>query len=582
MIWKNLIQPEFNLKADQWLKDLNLIPIEQYLLKKNETTRSLGIIKHWLSEFFEPEPINLLDDFVIDVEILGEATNIETSALGKTVIEALGAAKIEWRFATAPQPETMWQYSEFEFETLPKDDKTRIEIFHEATAGETVLQYVRIFKNKRGQETAMWFAPQVAANRPMHQITRWYVNNSDSGRLEFDEVPLADLGKVMNFGEWSEGIVLPALFKKMIFLAEAGAKSVTDSAGTREAAFAHLTESNLPRPIMFNEKNEWVRSTWHSDQGNDYYYMERYPHVSNLGWILRDNEAESLAKTFTILNEGLNRVQYALCDGYDSGFLQTWAGSWDVNTLSAMLMVAPEQKTKVNGAGYWTPTLEVAVQKVYARQNYNESNSDAETPRMRSVLETNVHKGISGASFSSVNSYAFSFLFPEKDWVLAARLLEIASLSSVEYESLNALSNWGIALYVGRDLEGSEAKFNQVLNATERTSDGEAYFYLAAISRARNDGVAAKEFDKKCKAAGGYDSNIFDQVDESPEAPKLDLSVFEDETPNGSLTKSHSGGLGVSSADTSENNRASFCIECGQKFGSSEDNYCTDCGSKRQ
>lgn len=582
MVWKELIEPEFNLKADQWLKDLSLIPIEQYLLDKNETTRTLGIIKHWLSEFFEPEPINLLDDFVIDVEILGEAANIETSAMGKTVIEALGKAKIEWRWATVPQPATMWQYSEFEFENLPKDDKTRIEIFHEATAGETVLQYVRVFKNKRGQETAMWFAPQLASNRPMHQIARWYVNNSESGRLEFDEVPLSDLGKVMNFGEWSEGIVLPALFKKLIFLAEAGGTAVTGSAGAREAAFSHLAASDLPKPIMFNEKNEWVRSTWHSAQGNDIYNMERYPHVSNLGWILRDKEAKSLSKTFQTLNDGLNRVQYALCDGFDSGFLQTWAGSWDVNTLSAMLMVAPEQKAKVNGAGYWTPTLEVALQTVYDRQNYYESNGDAETTRRRSVLETNVHKGLSGASFSAFNSYAFSFLLPEKEWVLASRLLEIASLSSVEYEALNALSNWGIALYVGRDLDGAENKFNQVLKASERTSDGEAYFYLAAISRARNDGVAAKEFDKKCKAAGGYDSNIFDQVDERPEAPTLDLSMFEDETPNGSLTKSHSGGLGVSVSEASESNRASFCTDCGQKFDSSDDNYCTDCGSKRQ
>jgi hypothetical protein len=476
----------------------------------------------------------------------------------------------------------MWQYSEFEFENLPKDDTTRIEIFHEATAGETVLQYVQILKNKRGQETILWFAPQLAANRPMHHITRWFVNNSETGRLEFDEVPLADLGKVMNFGEWSEGVVLPALFKKMIFLAEAGASAVSDSPGNRQASFPHLNLGELPKPVMFSEKNQWVRSTWHSDQGNDLYNMEQFPHVANLGWILSSSDKASLEKTFQILNDGLNRVQYALCDGYDSGFLQTWSGSWDVHTLSAMLMVAPEQKTKVNGAGYWTPTLEVALQTVFSRQNYYESNSGPDTPRTRSVLETNVHKGISGASFSSFNSFAFSFLLPEKDWVLASRLLEVASLSTVEYEALNALSNWGIALYIGRDLDGAEQKFNQVLKAAERTSDGEAYFYLAAIARARGDEALAKDFDKKSAEAGGYDSRLFDQIEPVPETPHLSLEDFEDDSPNGSLTKSNTGGLGSSIPQTTQPNRAAFCTQCGHKFETSEDNFCIECGAPRQ
>jgi hypothetical protein len=581
-VWREIIKPEFHLKADEWLKDLSLSPIENYLSDRGETARTLGIIKHWLSELYEPEPVRLLDDLVIDVELLGEAIEIESSDLGKTVIEALAKAKIVWRWATTPQPETIWQFSEFVFPDLPQDDKTRIEIFHEASQGESVLQYVRIFKNKRGQETVMWFAPQMAANRPMHQITRWYVNNSETGRLEFDEVPLADLGKVMNFGEWSEGIVIPALFKKLVFLAEAGAKALSDSAGDRKTAFAHLAISDLPKPVMFTEKNEWVRSTWHSAQGNDFYNMERYPHVANLGWVLRDKDTKSFAKTFQILNDGLIRVQYALCEGYDSGFLQSWAGTWDVNTLSAMLMVAPEQKTKVNGAGFWTPSLELALQTVIARENYNEASGDEGATRRQSLLETLVHKGVSAASFSAINTYVFSYLFPDKEWVLAMRLLEIGLFSSVEFEALNSLSNMGVAMYIGRDLDAAEEKFKQVLKATERTSDGEAYFYLAAIARARGNEALAKGFDTKCAEAGGYRSRLFDQIEPVSETPHLSLDEFQDDSPNGSLTKSNTGGLSSSIPQTTQPNRAAFCTQCGHKFESSEDNFCIECGAPRQ
>lgn len=579
-VWNEVISPEFNAKSDGWLKGLKSSPIEQYLLERNETARTLSLIKHWLSELYEPEQTKLLEDFVIDVPILGEPVDIESSPLGKVVIEALESAEFNWRFGSLPQPVDFIQLSQFKVNELPADDKTRIELFHEASPGEAVLQYVRIHKNKRGQETLLWFAPEMAANRPMRHITRSYVNNSETGDLQFDEVPMADLGKVMNFGEWSEGIALPALFKKLVFLAEAGSKSLTEEPGARGEAFSHLDESSLPKPMMFTETFEWVRSIWRADQGHDVYDMQQYPHVANLGWIIQDREASSLAKTFRVLHEGLVRVQYALCDGFDSGFMQNWAGSWDVNTFSAMLMVAPEQKTKVNGAGYWMPVLELGLQGAVARQSYNETNLANENPRRRAELENLVNKGVSASAISAFNSYVFSFLLPEYDVVLAARLLEIASLSQVQVESLNALSNWGITLYVGRDLDGAEEKFNQVLKSVERNSDGEAYFYLAAIARARNDEKLAKEFDKKCAAAGGYDSPLFEQIEPVVEVKRLSLEDFEDDSPNGTLTKSSSGGLGITIPET-EINRAKFCTQCAHKFEDPEDNFCPECGAKR-
>jgi hypothetical protein len=580
-VWNDVISTEFNIKSDDWLKGLKSSPIEQYLLDRNETTRTLGLIKHWLSELYEPEPINLLDDFVIDVALLGEPVDIEASPLGKAVIEALDSAQISWRFGTIPQPVDFIQLSQFKINELPADDKTRIELFHEASPGEAVLQYVRIHKNKRGQETLLCFAPELAANRPMHQITRWYVNNSETGRLEFDEVPMADLGKVMNMGEWSEGIVLPALFKKLVFLAEAGAKSITDEPGARGEAFAHLGENSLPKPVMFTETFEWVRSTWHLEQDKDLYEMQKYPHVANLGWVIKDREAQSLAKTFRVLHDGLVRVQYALCDGFDSGFMQNWAGSWDVNTLSGMLMVAPEQKTKVNGAGYWMPTLELGLQAAISRQKYDDFNDAYDNPSRRAEMEYLVHKGVSASSIAAINSYVFSYLLPEQDVVLAARILEIASLAEVQIESINALSNWGVTLYVGRDLDGAEEKFNQVLKSAERNSDGEAYFYLAAIARARNDLKLAREFDQKCTDVGGYGSPLFEQIDPVAEVKPLSLEDFEDDSPNGTLTKSSSGGLGAT-PETTESNRATFCIQCGHKFEGADENFCMECGAKRQ
>lgn len=583
-VWSNVISPEFNKKADVWLKDLKLKNLEQYLLDRNETTASLAKIKHWVSELFEPEVTQVIEDLVIDVELLGEAINIEESTLGKTLIEALKMAKIEWRWASQVDPENVWQMDSLEFPSLPQfPDKTRLEVFHDAEEKSSVLQYVRIHKNKRGQEVALWFGQQVVATRPMHQITHWWANDPDTGKLWSDQVPLADLGKVLNFGEWSEQISLTALFKKLIFLAEAGAEAVSDAPGTRAKKFKHLESATLPKPVAFFDKDTYVASTWESDDGDGMYSIEKFPHVANLGWIIRDTEAASLAKTFTILKGGLIRVQYALCDGFATGWKHNWSGSWDVNTLSGSLTVAPEQKTKVNGAAFWVPNTLVGLEAAAIRGSYsNLYNGTLEGTARRATAENIVSKGSGAASINGINTYVFDYLLPEQDTTLALRILELAVLANQRGQSINAISNTGVALYVARDLEGAEEKFNQVLKHAERTNDNEAYFYLAALARIRGDETAAKDFDKKCAKAGGYESPLFAQADEIAEAPKLRLEDLEDEVPGSTLTKSSGGGLGVTVNESSQENRASFCTQCGHKFENSEDNYCTECGAKRQ
>jgi tetratricopeptide (TPR) repeat protein len=425
----------------------------------------------------------------------------------------------------------------------------------------------------------------------MHQITRWYVNNSSTGKLEFDEVPATDLGKVMNFGEWSELIALPILFKKLFLLAEAGTAEVEDSA-TREAAYSHLKVDQIPKPVLYFEVDGKVSSTWDSDQEQSIYAYEQFPHVANQGWIFQDADAASLAKTFRLFYDGMKRAQYSLTEGFQRNFTSDWSGSWDRYTLSAALMVAREQKQIVNGAGFWCPQIFTGVQSAITTGKYNAvrqpgQKSEKEFEEMVEITNT----GMGSTVTAAINTLAFGHLLAKHEFELAARVLELAHLMHVPAESWNALSNWGIILYMTNDLAGAEEKFDKIIEESGGPSHDEAYAYKAAIAQLRGDTEAAAKYQALSDKAGPYNSPIFEQTSiktTSSDEFSFDFAIDDDPTSGSSLTKNSHSGIGATSdspTPTSSNSggqRANYCGECGSKFDSAEQNFCGECGSKRQ
>jgi len=588
-VWNKVIDPAFDAKSNQWFKDFELTPVGNYLAKLGETSKTLSLIEHWLDDLFKPEELLVIDGLVHkDADLLGSPVVISESNLGQKTIEALDAAKISWRYATQPiRKDEYWPLTVWEIAELPQDDFKKIEVFYKNDEQYSVLQYIQILRNKRGTETAVWFAPQLAASRPMHQITRWYVNSSETGALEFDEVPPDELGKVLNIGEWPEQIVLPVLFKKLFAFAEAGSIDFSDSQ-LRSERFAPLSNGKLPSPILFFEKNYNVAGTWDSDNSVPLYTLQAFPHVANQGWLFSDADIPSLAANFQLFFEGLKRVQFVLTNGYLGHFQQSWGGSWDRHTLSAMLMVAREQKEKVNGASHWYPALLSGLKSAISTGLYTANRGDDVSPAdQESAMKEIANTGLGPIVASAINTYVFSCLFHEKDLVLATRLLELAYLMDVPKESWNALSNWGIALYMTHDLKGAEEKFHTVLESPSEFAHDEAYAYLSEIAKLKGDMESAKKFEELCQSVGGYDAPIFDQLEVSEMAIEAKPFTWdEDETEVVKLTKSSSAGLGLAGTSqdqgaVKEQGRAKFCGECGSRFLKEDSNFCGDCGSKR-
>ncbi len=589
-IWNQVVDPAFDAKSNQWFKDFPLKPVGNYLAERGETPKTLSLIEHWLDDFFKPEELLMIDGLVpTDADLLGSPVVISESTLGLKTIEALDAAGIPWRYATLPTREDeLWPLSVWTMDELPQDDATKIEIFYKNDEQFEVLQYVQILRDKRGNETAVWFAPQLVANRPMHQITRWYVNNSENGSLEFDEVPPEELGRVMNIGEWPEQIALPILFKKLFALAEAGNLDFPDSE-RRSERFTALSNGKLPTPILFFESKYNVAGTWDSDDSVPLYTLQVFPHVANQGWVYTDADLPSLVANFKLFFDGIKRIQFILTNGYQNHFQQNWSGSWDRHTVSAMLMVAREQKEKVNGAAHWSPAmlsgLKSAISTGLYSANRVEGVSDEDE---KSAMMQIANTGFGPVVASAINTYAFGHLFHDKDFVLATRLLELAYLMDVPRESWNALSNWGISLYITHDLKGAEEKFQMVLESGPEFQHDESYAYLAAIARVRGDLEAAKKFDQLCEAAGGYGSPLFDQLDISELAAEAQPINWEVEggSETVQLSKSSSNGLGLSGSSQEQvsgggQGRANFCGECGSRFMKAEANFCSECGAKR-
>ncbi len=587
-IWNQVVDPAFDARANHWFRDFQLTPIGNYLAQLGETPKTLSLIEHWLDDLFKPEELLVLDGLVHkDTDLLGSPMVISESTLGQKTIEALDAAGIPWRYATLPTREDdLWPLSVWPMTDLPMDDTRKLEIFYKNDEQYTVLQYVQILRDKRGNETAIWFAPQLAASRPMHQITRWYVNNSETGGLEFDEVPPDELGRVFNIGEWPEQIVLPVLFKKLFALAEAGGLEFSD-AQRRSDRFAALASGKLPEPILFFETKYNVAGTWDSDESEPLYTLQELPHVANQGWVFGDADVPNLAKNFKVFFEGLKSVQFVLTNGYQGHFQQSWNGSWDRHTLSAMLMVAREQKEKVNGAAHWCPAMLTGLKSAISTGQYSVNRADGADPTESEQAMMHIsNTGLGPVVASAINTYAFSTLFHDKDFVLATRLLELAYLMDVPRESWNALSNWGIALYITHNLDAAEEKFLTVIESGPEFGHDEPYAYLSAIAKLRGDLAGAKKFDELCQSVGGYGSPIFDQLKPSELPAEAQPIVWDadGESESVRLTKGSAGGLGIDSPQqgiSDDSKRAKFCSECGVRFQSEASNFCTECGTKR-
>jgi hypothetical protein len=570
--WSEIHSSDHDKASDVWFGENTVVPISKYLSDRGETTSTLSTIRHWLTRFFEPTEVNVPPKLIIDIDILGDPIPLDESALGKTIIAELAKQKLNWGFAPAVSD----YLSDVD---LGNPDATNTdEIMLWETYDEQISSFasIKIFKNKRGKETPLIFSPMLVGSRPMHHITQWWVRNSRTNDVEFDQVPPLELGKVLNIGEWSEQIAQLPLLKRLFCEGEREGSEVA----SREEVFKHLAKSELPTPVVFHKVNQRVTGTWQSDNGDLVTSSEIFPHVVFAGWKLNDSATNNIGKTLLILTAAVKRMHLILSDGYEShktGFADT---SWDLATLAPAIMLADSDPGDRNGSGFWVPSVWAPLISAQTRGlNARSHDPSISAEDRRIATEAAVNFGMGFSALSAVNTLVFSTLIKERSFELADRILELAWLTNAPDESTNALSNWGVCFYVRNDFDTARSKFTEVLKREDHFSDSEAYVYLAEIARAEGNEALYAELRQKCEDSGGYSSAIFERL----EVAEVGVPVPGNQ-PLPPLTKSSDMAVetpSFSEDSTDRSARAKFCTQCGTAFGNNEAKFCTQCGSSR-
>jgi len=508
----------------------------------------------------------------IDVDILGDPIPLPESELGKKIIAELKKLKVTWGFA----PEVPEYLMELDLANPGATDNSEILLWDTYDEQLSSFASIKIFKNKRGNETPLIFSPMLVGSRPMHHITQWWVRNSRTNDLEYDQVPPLELGKVLNIGEWPEQIAQLPLLKRLFCEGERG----VSEAGSRGEVFKHLADNDLPTPVAFQKVNQRVTGTWQNDNGAPVTSSEIFPHVVFAGWKLNDSATTSAGKTLSVLVSAIKRMHLILSDGYESyktGFADT---SWDLATLAPAIMLADSVPGDRNGSGFWVPSIWAPLISAQTRG----LNARIHDPSISSEDRGNatmaaVNFGMGFSALSAVNTLVFSTLIKERSFEFADRILELAWLTNAPDESTNSISNWGVCCYVQNDFERAKAKFADALKREDHFADAEAYTYLAEIARAEGNEALYAELKQKCEDAGGYSSAIFDRLEiGESDAPGWENSDLP------SLTKSSDGLIGaptLTKESASSAVRAKYCTQCGSAFLNSDDNFCTQCGSRR-
>jgi hypothetical protein len=572
-IWDDIQSQEFESLAVSWFGDLYPVELSKALLENTESLESLKIIRHWLKDHFEPIEKTVITGFATSPESFGRAVNIEKSGLGAILIQTLESERYEWTWGAgisdyldvSPQADI----------TFDQKDSIRLSVPIED--GKLILK-IEVRKLKTGEENLIFSAPVLVSSRPINLVSKWYVDNSESGLLEFDEVPFKDLRKALNIGDWPQKIVHPILLKKLFFIAESG---ITKHHERTDPSVAQKREI-LPTPLMFTSQNMHVERGYVGQDGVEYVCALKYPSITSMGWVVRNSELINLKSHLKRFTNGLAVVdQLLLHASRRNSNSKIIANDWAKATLPSTMMLGLSQCKLVNGAGRWY-AVGAALDQLFRTHDtarlLQEGNLSESERRLK--IEEQVEYGVGISYASCVNTYVFSYLLDGAEFELATRILGYAIQMKVPRESLTARSNLGIVHFIQGRFDEAEQEFLATIEESQLPHLGqfnpdEPYRYLAEIAKIRGDRGLEQSYLEKCNDLGGYKERVFEVLNLTENVDEIDLASDQSLLEIG-LPKS-SQGLGEEVQKL-----GNFCITCGSKFAGISDKFCGQCGERRK
>jgi tetratricopeptide (TPR) repeat protein len=540
--------------ADQWFDSYGPVPIIESLPRAASEDQKKAF--DWFAPFlFGEKPVKVIPAFRKEFEDFGELQKMDESPLGKSLIATLDKLGVVWFFETA----------------YPLDEKTsveRLDAHDEGIAqwtsyfGMPVQQRFRVYKDKKGVETIVWFSQVLAATRPFeHLRTRSIEVDGEKFLTEVDEEEVSK--GALTFGQWSTALFIPSLAKKLFYLAETQYPSSL-FALPRTSAYSGLDEAKLPVPFLVNERRASAVGVFEDEGDSLLLTSTLLPNVISMGWAFRSSDHESLDIIISRISDGLVRINsyledgYLNCNGVDNPY------QFDRVVLSASVFDSgSETQNSALGLSRWIPVIRVGfllndsnVRASAANEAYKKTRDD----KLRSEFAWIATDGAGAFVASAINTLVYVWLLPEERWYEIDRLLDAAVRLNVKDESTNALSNWAISFYLRGDEESAIRVFREALDRQDGFAEAEASYFLALIWDSKGDKNKADIYRARCEAAGGYSP-----PEVMPPSPNAEFS----------------NGVEKPLSKTEDKTLTKFCTSCGAKFATDESRYCGECGTQR-
>jgi len=573
--WRLINSPQGEITANSWYNNHELETITTHLLNTTETDTSLGLIRHWLTWLFTPAEALVQRDIVSSPEKFGSPQFIETSETAGKIFQMLSRLNIAWRYAS--------NSTIFEEVNVASDDgqflKNKIEILL-PSANEFLIVSLELRKIKSGQETLVLYFPALSSNRNVKGISRWYVDNSSTENLDYDEIASEDLGRSLNIGDWPQHVSHKVFSKHLFALFDKSKTKFNFGQGASRPSVE--TPTNVLCTLMHFEEQSKISRDWIGPDQAQYTAIMTSPSVTNLGWAISNLDLLDPDFDLAIFLEWFLETDHVLSYGYSVNKIQEQAGvrnEWADLTLPTKYMLANSQVAKVNYGASWLPISEMVSGLLDSKRWLNDyvmDNSRLADPR--SLLEKIISNGIGSSFASAVNTYCFYYLFPEGELDLAEALLTASIEMKVPDESLNSLSNFGICLFIRGDLAQSTKIFEKVIAESLVLDDysnlNEVYLYLAKIADAQGDPSQAHMLRDKSVEHGPYEFHVFERksIPTKFESESVFSSEFGVEIRNSLLFPDL----------VSDSHKGAYCSHCGFKFIEDRELFCIECGEERR
>ena len=506
--WYKQILRLVDPNSNSWFESFGPMPASEL---HQGPLSAMGKIAGLLS-YVAKSDLKIVPGFEVSKDELLSPLEIPDTKLGQEFLKALEEAQVGFSYKTA------WAVNHENFEE--QEGKKRIHGQWATDAGTPFVQCLEIHKDQEGNEVAYWFLDLLVT--PVHiEGVNQFEFESDEDDESVVTYTLEPESGGFSIGQLSTKLALPVFLKQLAFMSETPFPSTQIMTMSRDLAFSGVPEDARPVPFFaikdHAEANGFSSLQTSRNAGEtNAYEGSIFPQVVQFGWRLSTKSIPYLEKLLPVIVNGCSSAMTTTEDGYVNFRSPDFSAPWDdvLGNPCSRLMDGASRESRA-GAPQWIPVTQIGDLLVQTRDLYLSSIEERKAGRheaYREKLVRVVEDGVGPSLVRGINSLIYAHLIPELEQNpdLISEIEYFANQAAaqlMEGQSTNAISNLGIAYFKLRDFDASSNAFLTALNKPDRFAEAEASYFMALIENERGNLELARNYEERCKLAGGYEPN---------------------------------------------------------------------------